>query len=77
MNRGVKIGILSDDFFTIMYTDEKIKWLKGEVVKYIKKDNTGIVYCSKLDAKVAHRYHHLVIKEKYLDEMTINWNKIR
>ncbi len=76
--RGIKIGILGDSFATIMYrTDEKIEWLKGEVVEYIKKDNTGIVYCSKLDADVAPRYHHLVTREEYLEEMIINWNKLR
>jgi 2-hydroxy-3-keto-5-methylthiopentenyl-1-phosphate phosphatase len=76
--RGIKIGILGDNFSTIMYrTDEKIEWLKGEVVEYIKENNTGIVYCSKLDADVAPRYHHLFTREEYLEEIIINWNKLR
>lgn len=78
MARGIKIGILGDNFSTVIYrTDEKIEWLKGEAVEYIKKGNTGIVYCSKLDVDLAPRYHHLVTREEYLEEMLINWDKLR
>lgn len=78
MSGETKIGILGDSFITTMYrTDEKIEWLSGEVVEYIKKNNTNIVYCSKLDTDIAPRYHHLVTREEYLKEMTINWDKLK
>jgi hypothetical protein len=78
LSKGVKIGCLLDDFVTTVNRwSEPIIWEKGEVVEYIKKNGTCLVYCSKLDATVAPRFHHLITREEYIEEMTIKWDKLK
>jgi hypothetical protein len=72
-----KIGTLREYFVTSVYREGKtVEWLKGEVVEYIIRD-TNIAYCSKMDASIAPRYHHLVTITECLEEMTINWKKLK
>jgi hypothetical protein len=73
-----KIGTLRGYFVTSVYREDKtVEWLKGEVVDYIIKGDTNIAYCSKMDASIAPRYHHLVIRTEYLKEMIIDWERVK
>jgi hypothetical protein len=77
LGKGVKIGCLLDGFVTTFDRWGEIIWEKGEAVEYIKKNDTRLVYCSKLDAGVTPRFYHLVIREEYIEEMTIKWDKLK
>ena len=73
-----KIGTLREYFVTSVYRQDKtVEWLKGEIIEYIIKGGTNIAYCSKMDASIAPRYHHLVTRTEYLEEMTINWKRVK
>lgn len=73
-----KIGTLREYFVTSVYRQDKtVEWLKGEVVEYIIKVGTNLAYCSKMDESIAPRYHHLVTRKEYLEEMVINWKRVK
>jgi hypothetical protein len=72
-----KIGTLREYFVTSVYRQDKtVEWLKGEVVEYIIR-GTNIAYCSKIDASIAPSYHQLVTITESLEEMVINWKKLK